>query len=156
MEKEIFIDIRCDAYKSFFDHKWAEKFLAWADGTKLKEPAFDLCTSWRGAANTHVMPWLLTTMVKNSIESKLQNEEPFGKKYVSAVKNKPLEKTHTIVRNMQKKDIQKALDEIYEEVCAISQIPMETTNVEEIWQNFLGNSEFRFSIIGSQRMCYGA
>ena len=93
---------------------------------------------------------------ENSIESKLYNEEPFGKKYVSAVKNKLLDKMRTVVRNMLKKDIQKALDEIYEETCAISQIPPEVINIEEIWKNFLGNSESRFFIIGSQRMCYGA
>jgi hypothetical protein len=66
MSKTIFADSRLEAYQSFFDHPWAKEIMALAHGTKLDQPVFDLCAAWRGAANTHLLPWLLATQVQNA------------------------------------------------------------------------------------------
>ena len=76
MSKAAFADIRMEAYKSFFDHAWAKYILDLVDATKLDQPVFDLCAAWRGAANTHLLPWLLATQVQSAIEMRVDTSEP--------------------------------------------------------------------------------
>jgi hypothetical protein len=56
---------------------------------------------------------------------------------------------------MQQKRMQKELDKIYEEACAIT-VTAQASAPDMMWQNMLQNKEFQFALVGSQRLCYGA
>ena len=157
MSKNIQIERRLDSYKSFFDHEWFEKQTEERRGTALYQPLFDLGAAWRYAANTHVLPWLLATQVQGATEMNLNTTEPFGKKYVTHVHERLAKRMGSSLHKAQRHRMQKELDTIYEEVeaAAMSVGPLKFVP-DAMWQKMLQNSEFRFALIGSQRLCYGA
>jgi len=155
MSKNVQIELRLDLYRDFFDRDWFEKRTDETRGTSLYQPVFDLGAAWRYAANTHVLPWLLATMVQGATEMNVNTTEPFGKKYIADVRNVLVERMGDSIRNMQRKRIQRELEAIYEEAYAIT-VTARASAPDMMWQNMLQNSEFRFALVGSQRLCYGA
>lgn len=107
MSKTIFVDTRLEAYQSFFDHAWAKQIMDLADGTKLDQPVFDLCAAWRGAANTHLLPWLLATQVQSATEMRVNSSKPFGKKWVSVVRDKLVAAMGDSLRHMHARSCRK-------------------------------------------------
>src|SRR5437868_6648892 len=73
--KNIKIDPRVDAYKTFFDHAWSRKLDELVAGSKLAEPVFSLCVNWKSAANTHLMPWLMIENLKGFWQGLLRGQE---------------------------------------------------------------------------------
>jgi hypothetical protein len=144
MSKTFHIELHQDSYKSFFDHEWFEQRTEETRRTPLYQPVFDLGAAWRFAANTHALPWLLATMVQGATEMNLNTTEPFGKKYVADVRDVLLGRMGDSLRNMQRKRMQQELDAIYEETSKIT-VAAEAAAPDMMWQNFLGNSEFRFT-----------
>jgi hypothetical protein len=155
MGKTILADTRLESYRSFFDHAWAKSILDVANGTKLDQMVFGLCLSWRSVANTHTMPWLLATMVQGAVDNNLHTSEPFGKKWVSAVREGLVRRMGDSLRHMQRKQLQHVLDELYTEIESIDTRSV-TCGCDAMWEGFLEKSEFQFALLGSQRMCYGA
>jgi hypothetical protein len=155
MSKTICINVLLDSYQSFFDHGWFEEKTEETRDSALYQLVFDLGKAWRYAANTHVLPWFLTTTVKAAAETRLNTTEPFGKKYITDVCNLLVREMGESLRNMQKKKLHGILERIYEKSCEVP-VPVEPVLPDEIWQMMLKNSEFRFSIVGSQRLSYGA
>jgi hypothetical protein len=94
-------------------------------------------------------------MVQGATEMNLNTTEPFGKKYVADVRDVLVGRMGDSLRNMQRKRMQQDLDAIYEETSKIT-VAAEAAAPDMMWQSFLGNSEFRFALVGSQRLCYGA
>jgi hypothetical protein len=158
MNKEWFYDTRKESYESFFDHKWSKVIYDLTDDTKLKQPAFDLSVSWRGAANTFAMPWLLATMVQNTLQEKIKQEEPHAKKYITLLKEKILSEMRVPFQRDQKKDLQRVMEKLYKKslsvCCAVKQIPI--YQPDEVWKALLNNYEFNIALLGSQRMCFGS
>jgi hypothetical protein len=155
MSKTIQIDLSLDSYKDFFDREWFANRTEQTRGTALYQPVFDLGAAWRCTANTHVLPWLLVRMVHNAIEMNLNTTEPFGKRYITDVRNLLVQRMGDSLRNMQKKRLQSELDAIYDKACAIT-AEVSLGAPDATWQKMLENSEFRFALVGSQRLCYGA
>ena len=155
MGKTVHIEVLLDSYRDFFDRDWFEKRTEDTRGTALYQPVFDLGAAWRYAANTHVLPWLLATMVQGATEMNLSTTEPFGKRYVTDMHNLLVERMGDSLRNMQRKQLQRELDAIYDKACAIT-VTVSVGMPDLMWQRMLQNSEFRFALVGSQRLCYGA
>ena len=155
MTKKHLYDSRLDSYKSFFDHEWFGKITDETQGTSLYQPVFDLSVAWRFTANTHVMPWIMTDMVKHAIEMNVNTAEPFGKRFIGAARDKLVERMRGSLRNMQRKQLQDELNLIYSEITAVYATP-ELLAPDEMWQHLLRNQEFQFALAGSQRLCYGA
>jgi len=59
MQRHMWVVKDLDEYRKIFDHAWSERLLMRTEGTPVEEAAFTLATYWRGAANTHVLPWLM-------------------------------------------------------------------------------------------------
>jgi hypothetical protein len=57
--RDIYIAKALDAYESFYDKDWAERFSKITKTMKLSEPGLDLIMDWKGAAFTAAMPWVL-------------------------------------------------------------------------------------------------
>ena len=155
MSKTIFADTRLEAYRSFFDHAWAKQIMDLAHGTKLDQPVFDLCAAWRGAANTHLLPWLLATQVQSAIEMRVSTSSRLAKSGCPVVRDKLVAAMGDSLRHMQRRKLQEELEKLFEEVNAINQEAV-VSDGEEMWQEFFKNPEFQFALLGSQRMCYAA
>ena len=137
MGKNIHIEIRLDSYRGLLRPGLVRKRTEETRGTVLYQPVFDLGAAWRYTANTHVLPWLLATMVQGATEMNLNTTEPFGKKYVADVRNLLVERMGDSLRNMQRKRMQKELDTIYEQTSAIT-VPPGVLAPDAMWQNMLG------------------
>lgn len=119
MSKNIRVEKHLDAYRSFFDHAWFEEWTEKTDGTSLSQPVFDLGFMWRCSANTHILPWLLATVVQGAVEMNVNTTEPFGKKYVSAVRDRLVGQMGTSLRKAQRRRMQTELDKMFKSVSAV-------------------------------------
>jgi hypothetical protein len=155
--KRITIDIRLESYESFFDHAWAMKIMNATEKTSLESIVFDLCIAWRGIANTFAMPDITFRMFKAFSESYATTPEPYGKKWITAIRDNLIRRmgpnalTHT-----KRQSLQKALDDIYNESHAAYEANPWVADLTELWEDLRKNHEMQIAIWGSQRLAYGA
>jgi len=155
MKKNLVIDPNFDSYQSFFDHAWAQSIDKVADGTPLAVIVFDLCAAWKAAANTHRLPWLTMQLFKSFARGFVQTREPITKMCIEAVAQRlPAEMER--LSNMQRKDMRKVLQRIYEDVCNRPDTAIGEFVIGNMWQAILPDFEFTASLWASQRLCYGA
>jgi len=156
VKKNFRIDSRLDSYQSFFDHDWSQKILNIPDSSDIREIVFDLSVAWKGAANTHVMPWLMATALPSFYKGLMQVDDPFIVQVINSLPNQleqamegelssgALEKLRSLIRSnsiqlgMKRKEI------------------IGNINLEDVWKDYFENTEFRLSIWASQRLVYGA
>jgi hypothetical protein len=156
----IFVDDRLESYQTFFDHTWATTIDSLAAGTKLELPIFNLCVSWKAAANTCVLPWLMCNSVSGFSTGFAMGREPFAVQVIAAcAKRLPDEMPN--LSNMRRKELCAAVKKIGTELMdGLSQQAQEfTVSANQMWTVFLNGQaahEFRLSIWGSQRISYGA
>jgi hypothetical protein len=156
MSRNIVIDPHLDSYRTFFDHGWARQMMELAEGSVLDGPVFDLCVAWRGAANTHYLPWLMMESMKSFAEGLSLTHEPLGAKLLAAMKLRLSAEMGDSLRLMQRQQLDQAIQRIGTEVQAALEKERVEFDTEFMWQRYLDNSEFQFSLWGSQRLCYGA
>jgi hypothetical protein len=155
MEKLIGIDTNYDSYKSFFDHTWAQNLDKVAGGTPFEEIVFDLCASWKAAANTHRLPWLAMQLFKSFAKGLNQSREPIAKVCIEAVaKRLPVEMQN--LRNMQRQDMRRVLQRIQEDVCSRPDTAVGEFVIENLWPRLIGEFEFHSSIWATQSLCFGS
>jgi hypothetical protein len=156
VSKGIFLESRLDAYRSFFDHKWAEDVMQATAGSLFEAPAFNLCAAWRGVANTSAMPWIAFTMFKGFADGLAANHEPFGMKWVKETRNRLVRELRGEITHTKAKLLSNALERIFEELSVgLAQQPY-SVDLSEIWSKLLARHELQMAIWGSQRLCYGA
>ena len=85
MSKSMVIDPNLNSYKTFFDHCWCQRIIESAERSALDEPVFHLCMAWRGAANTHSLPWLMVHNMQSFAEGLVRSQEPVAAKLVAAL-----------------------------------------------------------------------
>jgi hypothetical protein len=158
--QRIFIDERLESYQTFFDHGWSASIDTLVAGTKLERPIFNLCVSWKAAANTCILPWLMCDSVSRFSAGFSMGREPFAVQLIEAcAKRLPNEMPR--LSNMQRKTMTAAVKKIGTELRdrLAQQADEFTVSANQMWMAFLngaGTSEFRLSIWGSQRIAYGA
>jgi hypothetical protein len=156
----IFVDDPLESYQTFFDHTWVENIDTMVAGTKLERPIFNLCVSWKAAANTCILPWLICDSVSEFSVGFTMGREPFAAQVIEAcAKRLPNEMSR--LSNMQRKELIAAVKKIGTELRdRLAQQAHEfTVSANQMWMAFLngaGASEFRLSIWGSQRTAFGA
>jgi hypothetical protein len=143
-------------YSSFFDHNWAREFLALADGTKISGPAFDLCTDWKGAANTFRMPWLFVHSLDDFQKGFMQGREPFWEKLTRGLRDHILNKMGSNLSNMKRKELVSIIDEISREAQETIARTPPPFQMGPVWAAFSQNKEFALALWGCQRLCYSA
>ena len=156
----IVIDERLESYATFFDHAWAKTIDDLACGTKLEAPVFKLCISWKAAANTCVLPWLMCTSVSNSLVGFAMGREPFTIELINACA-KRLPEEMPGLSNMRRKELGAAVRKIGNEQKELlaRQSEERAIDAKQMWTAFLngpGSQEFGLGIWGSQRLAYGA
>lgn len=152
MKKNIVIDRNFDSYQSFFDYAWAQSIDKISDGTPLAVIVFDLCAARKAAANTHRLPWLTMQLFQSFAREFVQTREPITKMCIEAVAQRlPAEMER--LSNMQRKDMRKMLQRIYEDVCNRPNTAIGEFVIENLWRAILPNSESTASLWASQRLC---
>jgi len=152
MERAFYLDDTLDSYKTFLDYGWAQRIDQQTRGTPLEDICFDLQLAWKGAANTFYMPWLtVSTMVAAGLGGAA--DRGFPARYTAALTERLPKRME--LSNMLTKKLVKELKTLSEEVRAEDERPP-VVETEVVWRTMLKESEFRLSIWGSQRLCYGA
>ena len=155
-DKTLVFDNRLDSYESFFDHDWAGSLFQLVDQTQLGPLAMDLCTDWKGAANTMRLPWLIVHSLESFHTGYLQPNEPFWQKLTRAFRAYLLDKTKHSFSLTKRKElagiINKVSDEVQEEIGKAPPV----FDRQDMWERFLEVEEFSLSLWSSQKLCYGA
>ncbi|MBT6494529.1 MAG: hypothetical protein HOL01_08245 [Planctomycetaceae bacterium] len=154
MPKNQMIDNRLESYRSFFDRDWAKEINALVDGTQLDPLVFNLGIAWKGAANTHMMPWLLVDSIGGFADSFVNAHEPPTARLISALVTKLDDEVHGKIRPMMRKELKAAIQRISNQVDDAFESQPYRFDRDEYWMFYLEQSEFQVSLIASQRLCY--
>jgi hypothetical protein len=156
--KNIVVDDRMDSYQSFFDGEWARRVSKVAEGTPLDPFVFDLAFSWRGAANTHRMPWMMVQAVKSFENSYRSSVSSLSDDFVQAVRLRLLSEMGDRLQPEQRHELQAKVDRIEGDVRAVrSTIGSQVVfNPKQLWDEWVVMSEFQFCLQASQRLAFGA
>lgn len=159
-KETIRIDDRLESYRSFFDHEWARRIIQLANDTVLDEPVFALSATWKSIANTHLMPWLLTNCLASQLQSILGSKEPMAETAIRLIHDQLLLSVGDSIPAHARERLSARIDNLSAGAAAARD---ESNRVLEqeygpiaFWGELLQANEFRLSIWGSQRVCYGA
>jgi len=154
------IDDCLKSYRTFFDHDWARRIGDLASGTVLDEAVFALGITWKSVANTHLMPWLLADSLAELLQSFLGGTEPTASRVIRAIHDQLLKSIGGSLPMRARKRLSAKINDLSASaILARDQAHRRLErryNSNAIWQELLQTSEFRLSIWGSQRVCYGA
>jgi hypothetical protein len=156
MSKSIIIDPELDSYRTFFDHAWAREIHAAAEDTALESAVFDLCVAWRGAANTHCLPWVMVQNMKAFADGLTRAYVPVGKRMADEVSAWLVAKMGDDLRHMQRKRLSQVVQELAGQANAAASAAQYEVDGPKYFHEIAGNAEFQFCLSGSQRLCYGA
>lgn len=157
--KNIKIDPRVGAYKTFFDHDWARKFDELVAGSKLAEPVLSLCVNWKSAANTHLMPWLMVENLKGFWEGFLRGQESYSEQAVAHLARHVPDAMGDSLSHMKRKKLAEVMTDLGSRMKEFREQDGEEIDPQALFDTFLhgqGGSELQLSIWGSQRIVYGA
>jgi hypothetical protein len=157
--KNIKIDPRVDAYKTFFDHAWSRKLDELVAGSKLAEPVFSLCMNWKSAANTHLMPWLMIENLKGFWQGVLRGQESATEHAVAHLARHVPDAMGDSLSHMKRKKLAEVMAEVGGRMKEFREQYDEEIDPAALFETFLngpGGSELHLSIWGSQRIVYGA
>jgi hypothetical protein len=111
----------------------------------------DLGATWRGAANTHHLPGLVVHL----LEVFAGGHDPYGPGFKHVVEQELMEKIGKSLSNMRRKEVQKAIGEVCDELWSRWQATPPFA-AGEFWDDFCRNQEIQWAIMSSQQMCYVA
>jgi hypothetical protein len=151
---EIIYDNRIESYKTFFNHQSMRDFEPVVRGTVLDEPYFALCVSWRAAANSHVLPWVMMESLQG-LWNTFGKDQTFSARLVAALAQQLPQRVN--VRKAAQKQLADAIREIAGMVEMASQSPETNWDVQATWLAYLNVSkELPFALWGTERQCYGS
>lgn len=156
--KNIIVDDRLESYLTFFEGEWARRVSKVVDGTPLDPLVFDLTFSWRGAANTHRMPWMMVHVVKSFADGYRGGPDTLCQQWVQVVTLRLLAEMGDRLQPEQRREIQLALDRIAVDVRVARAVAALQTQFDpnELWVGMVGATEFQFCLQASQRLAFGA
>lgn len=166
MGKEIIdrplIDPHLDSYEKFFDHDWCGRIFEAVKASSLKESVGVLMVAWRSTNGAHLLPWLMVETLRGFAEGKAEGQSECRADYSDYVIKGIVEK---IERRMQyslkldqRRSLKRVVTKIEEEAFEAFKIAQEQTkfDVAGYWNFLLHTPEFRFCILGTQRVNYGS
>jgi hypothetical protein len=152
------IDDRLESYKTFFDHDWSRRISDLANGRALEKAVWTLAISWKAAANTHAMPWLMMHSMYNLWQSFVDGDHAFAPALVTALADRLPAEMGNSLSNMRRKQLANAVRDIADQVKDATTEAASAFDLKTLWSDFLAPDimEFHLSLWGSQRLCYGA
>jgi hypothetical protein len=151
-------DHELEHYRSFFDHEWSKAINAVVEGTEFDPPTFALCVSWKAAANSCVLPWLMVESMAQYGQGILGAKTPFAARYIAAISEGLSGALGQTLSNTGRRKLAKALREIGAEVERAYEVAKRegATRAEDIWTGLLatGSAELPLALWGSPRTSY--
>lgn len=158
--KHAVIDPRMDAYKQIFDHKWGERLFTRTKGTALHDITFDLTYAWRLCANTHLFPWLTVDQLRGYSEGEDKGSRRFRNDnhitFVKGLADKIDRRMTRSLKREQRLQLKRCIAAIEQEAHEVNERVKIVFPGQAYWDWLIQNSEFKFSVLGSQRLSYGA
>lgn len=159
--RQITNDQRLELYDTFFDHGWAREVMVSAQGTPIANAVFDLTISWKAAANTHRMPFMLMSFLQAFWDGIKRKD--VGKALVPKAVREIQRRLCSEVKLTQtkKKQVQTILDKIAADVLRAEEEADVAYPGAAMWEDANnpskpGSSELQLGIWASQRLCFGA
>ena len=161
LSRQTSFDPRPDSYEGFFDREWANSLFRATDETKLKESAFDLVRNWHAASNARSLPLIMTNCLKVAEERTIRENEPMDRRKIRKFTQRlvaDLEANGQRVRPTLKKSLQAALERIDSDCDVALQNAREAVVATrpDLWDAFLGQSEFTTCLWALERLCYSS
>ena len=154
--KQKMVEVRYDAYRSFFDHAWVRQLADVVNGTALDEPVFNLNIAWKAAANTQSLPWLIIRMLGAFADGYVKADDPHAARLVRNLRESIIREIGGGLSRTKEKALHDAIVRIDEKIKSGLDAHPVVFDVEETWQNCLKHPDFVISLWGSQQICYAA
>ncbi len=166
MDKDIIdrplIDPNLDSYEQFFDHKWAERMFKAVETSPLGDALNSLMMAWRSANGAHMLPWLMAHSLKRFAENEGNGSLRFRADYSGEVVKGIVNKLESRMQHSLKLDQRLALKRVVGKIEQEAHDAFRTAHSKAefplpgYWNSLVHTSEFQFSILGTQRINYGA
>ena len=155
------IDQRMESYQSFYDHSWAKQADALARHTPLEDPLFDVCVSWKEAANTARLPWLTAHSAESFAIGFASVQSPFTQRVLRDLRDTVVKACQLDLTREQRQKIASWFDQRHaatrRAVERESKVVLaETASKERFWSEVIQLPEWGLSIEGSQRLAFAA
>jgi hypothetical protein len=162
----ILFDENLESYKPFFDDKWHTEISTLVEGSLLAIPVHNLCVNWMAASSAHSGPWLMFITVSGfalglSRKREMLAAQVLGE-HAKLTFRQFCQTTPSSTKKMRR-EVQARLEDVGKELRAEVERLQECTRdkweASYFWAAYLNNrvsSDFKLSIWGAQRVCYGA
>lgn len=156
------IDRNLDSYEQFFDHDWAKRMFETVQKSCLKDAVDTLMVAWRSSDGAHRLPWLMIHILgcfakggnNGSLEIRNDYFGEFIKRLVDEVEAGMNPNLNHDQRGALKRVIAKIEKKAFHALKAgEGQVDHD---VKKVWAYLAHNSEFQFSILGTQRINYSS
>lgn len=166
MDKDIIdtplIDPNLDSYEQFFDHKWSERMFKAVETSPLNDAICALMMAWRSTNGAHLLPWLMAESLRRFAEGEgdgsLRFRANYSSEVIKGIVGKLESRMHHSLKFDQRATLKRVVTKIEQEAhddLKIAQSEMEFP-LADYWSFLTHDSEFRFSILGTQRINYGS
>jgi len=166
MDKDIIdhvlIDPNIASYEKFFDHDWSKRMFEAVEKSPLRSAVEDLMVAWRSANGAHILPSLMVQSLKRFAEGEgngnLRYSENYSGEVIKGIVGKLDSRMQYSLNLAQRRALKRVVAKIEEE--AYRDLMTAQSRVEfplaGYWNFLVHAPEFQFSILGTQRINYGA
>ena len=149
------------SYEQFFDHVWCKYIFGLVESSPLKDAVDTLMVAWRSTNGVHMLPWLLVDSLRSFADGEYKGRLHFRAGYSDTVVKFIREKLENRMPSLdfnQRTELRRALTKLENEAFEVfktvqSQVKFD---VAEYWDFITHTPEFRFCILGTQRIDYGS
>ncbi len=153
------------SYEQFFDHAWCKRIFELVKSSPLQHAIDTLMVAWRSTNGVHMLPWLLIQSLRAFANGEYRGGLGFRAGYSGTVVKGICDKIEARMPKLnfeQRMALGRAVTGIEEDAfvafrAAEPQAKLDVERyIEQYWESITNNSEFMFSILGSQRINYGS
>jgi hypothetical protein len=158
----VLIDPNLDSYQQFFDHGWCKRTFEAVETSPLKDAVSALMVAWRSANGSHLLPWLMVHSLKRFAEGEGDGSLRFRANHSGEVVKGIVGKIETKMQYSLNLDQRMALKRVVTRIEEEAHDAFKTAHSKMdfplggYWDFLTHNSEFQFSILGTQRINYGS
>jgi hypothetical protein len=166
MDKDIIdtplIDPNLDSYQQFFDHGWCKCMFEAVKTSPLNDAVCALMVAWRSTNGAHMLPWLMVHSLRRFAEGEGDGSLRYRANYSGEVVKGIVNKLESRMQHSLKLDQRLALKRVVTKIEEEAHDALKTAQSEAdfplagYWEFLTHTSEFQFSILGTQRINYGA
>jgi hypothetical protein len=149
------IEQNLELYDTFFEHAWADALTKRAPA-QLTDAVSNLCLSWKEAANTHRLPWLMIQQMEAFSVAFMRRSKPEMAELTGRIRDWLFREMNGKLQRVEKKAIDAVLKKMDRGLRLASVEKDARFPANEYWNDIVKQSEMVFSIAGSQNLAYCA